>query len=91
LLGGWGYASDWLSIHYSPTKGSKLEMLSSVKSQMTGWLSMGVPGLRKGDEPAAENQDMSAAGEVKPEVESPASEKSVKGSPGEQKEDDDSR
>jgi len=52
---------------------------------------MGVPGLRKGDEPAAENQDMSAAGEVKPEVESPASEKSVKGSPGEQKEDDDSR
>lgn len=74
----------------SPTKGSKLEMLSSVKSQMTGWLSMGVPGLRKGDESAAENQDTSAIGEGKPEVESPASEKSVKGSPIEQKDDDDS-
>ncbi|XP_069695992.1 synapse-associated protein of 47 kDa isoform X5 [Periplaneta americana] len=75
----------------SPTKGSKLEMLSSVKSQMTGWLS-GVPGLRKGDDTTAENQDMPAAGEGKIDVESPASEKSVKGSPVEQqKEDDDSR
>ncbi|XP_069695989.1 synapse-associated protein 1 isoform X2 [Periplaneta americana] len=74
----------------SPTKGSKLEMLSSVKSQMTGWLS-GVPGLRKGDDTTAENQDMPAAGEGKIDVESPASEKSVKGSPVEQqKEDDDS-
>jgi len=69
----------------SPTKGSKLEMLSSVKNQMSGWLSMGVPGLRKGDEPPAEGQDTG-----KPEAESPASEKSVKGSPVEQKEDDDS-
>ncbi|XP_023724944.1 synapse-associated protein 1 isoform X2 [Cryptotermes secundus] len=74
----------------SPTKGSKLEMLSSVKSQMTGWLSMGVPGLRKGDELATDNQDTSMIGEGKPEVESPASEKSVKGSPIEQKDDDDS-
>jgi hypothetical protein len=80
-----------LAIIYSPTKGSKLEMLSSVKSQMTGWLSMGVPGLRKGDESAAENQDTTATSETKPEVESPASEKSVKGSPTEQKDDDDSR
>lgn len=69
----------------SPTKGSKLEMLSSVKNQMSGWLSMGVPGLRKGDEPPAEGQETG-----KPEAESPASEKSVKGSPVEQKEDDDS-
>jgi hypothetical protein len=53
---------------------------------MSGWLSMGVPGLRKGDEPPAEGQDTG-----KPEAESPASEKSVKGSPVEQKEDDDSR
>jgi hypothetical protein len=66
-------------------------MLSSVKSQMTGWLSMGVPGLRKGDESAAENQDTTTTSETKPEVESPASEKSVKGSPTEQKDDDDSR
>ncbi|XP_044576194.1 synapse-associated protein of 47 kDa isoform X6 [Cotesia glomerata] len=29
----------------SPTKGSKLEMLAGVKSQMTGWLSGGIPGL----------------------------------------------
>lgn len=77
---------DWLFLDYSPTKGSKLEMLSSVKSQMSGWLSMGVPGLRKGDEPPTEGQETG-----KPEAESPASEKSVKGSPVEQKEDDDSR
>lgn len=69
----------------SPTKGSKLEMLSSVKNQMSGWLSMGVPGLRKGDELPVEIQDTG-----KPEAESPASEKSVKGSPVEQKDDDDS-
>jgi hypothetical protein len=61
-------------------------MLSSVKNQMSGWLSMGVPGLRKGDELPAEIQDTG-----KPEAESPASEKSVKGSPVEQKDDDDSR
>lgn len=30
---------------FSPTKGSKLEMLAGVKSQMTGWLSGGIPGL----------------------------------------------
>ena len=76
----------------SPTKGSKLEMLSSVKSQMTGWLS-GVPGLRKGEEQVPDPpQDLQGTGEGKTDVESPASEKSVKGSPVEQqKEDDDSR
>ncbi|XP_014296075.1 synapse-associated protein of 47 kDa isoform X4 [Microplitis demolitor] len=29
----------------SPTKGSKMEMLAGVKSQMSGWLSGGIPGL----------------------------------------------
>ena len=61
-------------------------MLSSVKNQMSGWLSMGVPGLRKGGELPAEIQDTG-----KPEAVSPASEKSVKGSPVEQKDDDDYR
>lgn len=28
--------------------GSKLEMLAGVKSQMTGWLSGGIPGLGRG-------------------------------------------
>ena len=67
-------------------------MLSSVKSQMTGWLS-GVPGLRKGEEQVPDPpQDLQGTGEGKTDVESPASEKSVKGSPVEQqKEDDDSR
>lgn len=61
-------------------------MLGSVKSQMTSWLGSGVLGLKKSDEPGAETQDLAA----KPETESPASEKSVKGSPVDQKDDDDS-
>ncbi|XP_043675707.1 synapse-associated protein of 47 kDa isoform X2 [Vespula pensylvanica] len=32
----------------SPTKGSKFDMLVGVKSQMTGWLSGGIPGLSRG-------------------------------------------
>ncbi|XP_046825860.1 synapse-associated protein 1 [Vespa crabro] len=32
----------------SPTKGSKFDMLVGVKSQMTGWLSSGIPGLSRG-------------------------------------------
>lgn len=37
----------------SPTKtsGSRLEMFTNVKSQMTGWLgNASIPGLRKGDD-----------------------------------------
>lgn len=71
----------------SPTKGSKMEMLTSVKSQMSSWLSAGVPGLRKAEgDTGAETQDLTTSAEVKTEVESPAS---VKGSPVEQKEEDD--
>lgn len=34
---------------HSPTKSSgKLEMLAGVKSQMSGWLSGGIPGLNRG-------------------------------------------
>lgn len=33
---------------FSQQGGSKLEMLAGVKSQMTGWLSGGIPGLGRG-------------------------------------------
>uniref|UniRef100_A0A1B6CPZ5 BSD domain-containing protein n=1 Tax=Clastoptera arizonana TaxID=38151 RepID=A0A1B6CPZ5_9HEMI len=74
----------------SPTKGSRLDMLGnlgSVKSQMSGWLSGGIPGLRKTDTPGAEGTE---GVDVAQGVESPASQQSVKGSPVE-KEDDNSR
>uniref|UniRef100_A0A1B6CA49 BSD domain-containing protein n=1 Tax=Clastoptera arizonana TaxID=38151 RepID=A0A1B6CA49_9HEMI len=73
----------------SPTKGSRLDMLGnlgSVKSQMSGWLSGGIPGLRKTDTPGAEGTE---GVDVAQGVESPASQQSVKGSPVE-KEDDNS-
>lgn len=62
--------------------------LGSVKTQMSSWLGSGIPGLRKGETAPAEP----AEGHENPvhDVESPASEKSVKGSPVE-KDDDDSR
>ncbi|XP_076676316.1 synapse-associated protein 47kD isoform X3 [Andrena cerasifolii] len=46
----------------SPTKGSsKFEMLTGVKSQMTGWLSGGIPGLsRGGAAPANEGEPQQA-------------------------------
>lgn len=74
----------------SPTKSSRLDMLGnlgSVKTQMSSWLGSGIPGLRKGETAPAEP----AEGHENPaqDVESPASEKSVKGSPIE-KDDDDS-
>ncbi|XP_076303815.1 synapse-associated protein 47kD isoform X2 [Lasioglossum baleicum] len=48
----------------SPTKGgsSKLEMLAGVKTQMTGWLSGGIPGLSRGGAPANEGESQSVAG-----------------------------
>lgn len=49
---------------YSPTKGaSKLELLSNVKSQMTGWLGSGIPipGLRKTDSQAPDINEPAAA------------------------------
>lgn len=63
--------------------------LGNVKSQMSGWLSGGIPGLRKSETPsgeATESLENAAQG-----VESPASEKSVKGSPVEKEDDDNSR
>uniref|UniRef100_A0A1B6G4E8 BSD domain-containing protein n=1 Tax=Cuerna arida TaxID=1464854 RepID=A0A1B6G4E8_9HEMI len=76
----------------SPTKGgSRLDMLGnlgSVKTQMTSWLgSASIPSFRKGDGTAdgSEALDNPPLG-----VESPASEKSVKGSPMEKDEDDNS-
>ncbi|XP_063242693.1 LOW QUALITY PROTEIN: synapse-associated protein 1 [Bacillus rossius redtenbacheri] len=76
----------------SPTKAGKLEMFSNVKNQMTSWLGSGVPGLRKGDPDGnAEAQNSTGPGTGKTEADSPACEKSVKGSPVEHaKEDDDS-
>ncbi|CAH0731292.1 unnamed protein product, partial [Brenthis ino] len=58
----------------SPTKGGKLDLITNVKSQMTGWLGSGIPipGLRKNEagssdvpEPAAEPVE---AVEPKPEA-----------------------
>ncbi|XP_067013012.1 synapse-associated protein 1 isoform X2 [Anabrus simplex] len=75
----------------SPTKGSKLEMLTNVKSQMSSWLSAGVPGLRKTEgDPAGDAQDIA---EGKPEqAEAPPTDKPAKGSSveGQEKEDDNS-
>ncbi|KAL1455438.1 hypothetical protein WDU94_009529 [Cyamophila willieti] len=67
----------------SDPKGSRLEMLGNVKSQMTSWLgSASIPGLGKKDENVPENAE-------KLDDSSPVSEKSIKGSPTE-KDDDNS-
>nr|CAD7415566.1 unnamed protein product [Timema poppensis] len=88
-----GAGSSLMNCPLHPTKGGgKLEMLGNVKSQMTSWLGSGVlGGLRKNEgDPLADSQDPAATGEGKPEVESPAVEKSVKSSGAEHaKEDDD--
>ncbi|XP_072933086.1 synapse-associated protein of 47 kDa isoform X2 [Epargyreus clarus] len=54
----------------SPTKaGSKLDLITNVKSQMTGWLGSGIqiPGLRKNEAPPAEPAE--APQPVEPEAE----------------------
>ncbi|XP_041982820.1 synapse-associated protein of 47 kDa isoform X2 [Aricia agestis] len=54
----------------SPTKGgSKLELITNVKSQMTGWLSSGIPipGLKK-NEAGAPEAEQPPAEPVEPEV-----------------------
>lgn len=75
-------------------------MLSNVKgqvSQMTSWVGSAIPsisGLRRGGEEMVPDppEHLPPVADLKTDVESPASEKSVKGSPVEQqKEDDDSR
>lgn len=53
----------------SPTKGgSKLDIITNVKSQMTGWLGSGIPipGLRKNEPAAAESAE--PAPEPEPEL-----------------------
>lgn len=71
-------------LFHSDPKGSRLEMLGNVKSQMSSWLgSANIPGLGKKDETVPENAE-------KLDDSSPLSEKSIKGSPTE-KDDDNSR
>ncbi|KAK6631707.1 hypothetical protein RUM43_013771 [Polyplax serrata] len=78
----------------SPTapKGSKFEVLSNVKGQMTSWIgSVQVPSVpnifNKGNSNAAEAQAPEGSGDGK--TDSPTSGESVKGSPEHQKHDDD--
>lgn len=79
---------------FSPTapKGSKFEVLSNVKGQMTSWIgSVQVPSVpnifNKGNSNAAEAQAPEGSGDGK--TDSPTSGESVKGSPEHQKHDDD--
>lgn len=72
---------------FSPTKaGSRLDMFTNVKSQMTGWLGSGIPipGLRKGGEADAPPAD---GVEAQPEPEPAA----VPAADGVKDEDDNSR
>ncbi|XP_044741206.1 synapse-associated protein of 47 kDa isoform X2 [Chrysoperla carnea] len=76
----------------SPTKGSKLEMLANVKSQMTGWLGSGVsviPGLRgrQGGDGAEDTTGIS--GGIDNPAQDPTNESPIPGSPSKQKTDDD--
>lgn len=77
---------------FSPTKGSKLEMLANVKSQMTGWLGSGVsviPGLRgrQGGDGAEDTTGIS--GGIDNPAQDPTNESPIPGSPSKQKTDDD--
>ncbi|XP_046746363.1 synapse-associated protein of 47 kDa isoform X6 [Diprion similis] len=71
----------------SPTKGSKLEMLAGVKSQMSGWLSGGIPGLSRGAGGAGQAEgELPASSET---AESQTSRESVQGSASDHVKDDD--
>ncbi|XP_046426857.1 synapse-associated protein of 47 kDa isoform X2 [Neodiprion fabricii] len=71
----------------SPTKGSKLEMLAGVKSQMSGWLSGGIPGLSRGAGVAGQAEgELPASSET---AESQTSRESVQGSASDHVKDDD--
>ncbi|KAJ0172028.1 hypothetical protein K1T71_012001 [Dendrolimus kikuchii] len=55
----------------SPTKGgSKLDLITNVKSQMTGWLGSGIPipGLRKNEAPSTETAEAAPAEPEVPET-----------------------
>lgn len=57
-----------------------------MKNQFGGWLGSGIPKFRKGEGDQVDTEETRPIGE---EGEIPISEKSVKGSPAEQKDDDD--
>lgn len=77
----------------SPTasKGSKFEVLSNVKGQMTSWIGSvqvpSVPSLFNKGSSAAETHVTEGSGDAK--TDSPTSGESVKGSPEQQKDEDD--
>lgn len=76
----------------SPTsaKGSKFEVLSNVKGQMSSWIgSVQVPSVPNLFNKGGDAQNPEATGETK--VDSPTSGESVKGSPEHKDEDDNSR
>lgn len=59
------------TLFHSPTKGgSKLDLITNVKSQMTGWLGSGIPipGLRKSEATPTETTEAAPA---EPEVPEP--------------------
>ncbi|XP_034948684.1 synapse-associated protein of 47 kDa isoform X3 [Chelonus insularis] len=70
----------------SPTKGSKLEMLAGVKSQMTGWLSGGIPGLTSRGTAEATEGEVQQSGEAN---ENQASGESAQGTSPDHVKDDD--
>ncbi|KAK0173292.1 hypothetical protein PV328_006511 [Microctonus aethiopoides] len=71
----------------SPTKGSKLEMLAGVKSQMTGWLSGGIPGLS--GRGAGEATEAEAGQQTAEASESQASRENIQGTLPDNVKDDD--
>lgn len=80
-------------INFSPTKpaGSRLDMLTNVKSQIEGiggWLGSSIPKLRKGEEGHQELTDDHQSVE---DGNTPASAESIKGSPQHKDDDDNSR
>lgn len=78
-------------VNYSPTKATKLDVLSNVKTQIEGiggWLGSSIPKLRKGDADTDTNVEHQPLGD---EGGTPASAESVKGSPQQKEDDDNSR
>lgn len=82
-----------LRVFFSPTKHSKLEMLSNVKNQIEGiggWLGSSIPKFRKNEAEQGEGaEDQQPLGGE--EVDPLASAESIKGSPQQKDDDDNSR
>lgn len=78
-------------LYSSPTKHSRLDMLSNVKNQIEGiggWLGSSIPKLRKNEAEHEATEEHQPLGE---EGDTPASAESVKGSPQQKDDDDNSR